>query len=85
MTAIQLLRGALCTATFVGFAAGSVDARADAESVDAPYVARPEHDLSTLMELVRRRSPGLQVDLLAADLARAGSSASLVARARGRS
>lgn len=71
MTAIGLLRGALCTATFVGFAAVCVDARADAESVDAPYVARPEHDLSTLMALVRRRSPGLQVDLLAADLARA--------------
>ena len=71
MTAIRLLRGALCTATFVGFAAACVDAHADAESVDAPYVARPEHDLSTLMELVRRRSPGLQVDLLAADLARA--------------
>lgn len=37
----------------------------------AAYVPRPEHDLTTLLELVRRRSPGLQADLLAADVARA--------------
>jgi cobalt-zinc-cadmium efflux system outer membrane protein len=71
MTASRLLRGALCTATFVLSATASVDALADPEILDAPYVARPEHDLATLIELVRRRSPGLQVDLLAADLARA--------------
>ncbi len=35
------------------------------------YVPRPEHDLTTLTELIRRRSPVLQGDLLAADLARA--------------
>ncbi len=71
MTALRLLRGALCTATFVMVATLSVDARADSEIADAPYVARPDHDLSTLIELVRRRSAGLQVDLLAADVARA--------------
>jgi cobalt-zinc-cadmium efflux system outer membrane protein len=70
MTAIRLLRCALGAAAFALTGAISLAARADTDS-DAPYVARPEHDLSTLMELVRRRSPGLQVDLLAADVARA--------------
>ncbi|MDB4937942.1 MAG: outer rane efflux protein [Labilithrix sp.] len=47
----------------------SLVARAD--DVPAAYVPRPEHDLSTLLDLVRRRSAGLQADLLVADLARA--------------
>jgi cobalt-zinc-cadmium efflux system outer membrane protein len=53
--------------------ATSVTVARQAAADDAPvaYVPRPEHDLSTLLDLVRRRSAGLQVDLLAADLARA--------------
>ena len=53
----------------------ATEARAD----DAPglsaaggaYVPRPEHDLATLLAIVRRRSPSLQGDLLVADVARA--------------
>ena len=59
--ALAVLGSALASAT---------GARAD-EAPLAVYVPRPEHDLTTLLELVRRRSPGLQGDLLAADVARA--------------
>ncbi|HSO37865.1 MAG TPA: TolC family protein [Labilithrix sp.] len=53
-------------------AVSAAPARADeATPAAAAYAPRPEHDLTTLLELVRRRSPGLQGDLLAADLARA--------------
>jgi cobalt-zinc-cadmium efflux system outer membrane protein len=76
MRAIRIPRGVAFAANLVGLvglvAFGSsiaVVARAD-ESV-AAYTPRPEHDLSTLLEMVRRRSAGLQGDLLAADLARA--------------
>lgn len=71
MAAIRMLCAVFGTATFALLGPLSAPAWADAEPADAPYVARPEHDLSTLIELVRRRSPGLQVDLLAADVARA--------------
>lgn len=43
-------------------------ARGDENEV---YVPRPEHDLATLTDLVRRRSPALQPDVLAVELARA--------------
>jgi len=50
----------------------AADARADdAAASTATYAPRPEDDLGTLLELVRRRSPGLQADLLAVDVARA--------------
>jgi cobalt-zinc-cadmium efflux system outer membrane protein len=61
----------------IAFLTVSIDARGDdvpaapAAPAPAAYVPRPEHDLTTLLDLVRRRSAGLQVDLLAADLARA--------------
>lgn len=35
------------------------------------YAPRPEHDLETLIERLRLRSPGVEADLLAADVARA--------------
>lgn len=51
---------------------GVADARADgAAASTAMYAPRPDDDLGTLLYLVRRRSPGLQADLLAADVARA--------------
>lgn len=49
----------------------SASSVARAEDAAPTYSPRPEHDLSTLLELVRHRSPTLQVDLLAADIARA--------------
>ena len=55
------------------FGVGMALAPASARAEDAPvaYAPRPEHDLTTLLSLVRQRTPGLQTDLLAADLARA--------------
>jgi cobalt-zinc-cadmium efflux system outer membrane protein len=64
-TIFSSVRG-ICSIAF-GVALLTVGIPAFADDV---YEPRPEHDLATLSELVRRRSPALQQDLLSADVAR---------------
>lgn len=59
------VRGAVLAALLTGTFCVS-HARAD-----EAYAPRPEDDIRTLLEIVRHRSPALQSELLAADIARA--------------